>query len=460
MSVIEINPITRLEGHGNIKIFKGDDGNVEAAYLQIPELRGFEKFCQGRQSELMPQLTSRICGVCPIPHHLASVKTLDEVFDAPPTSRAVAMRKLMHYGYFIEDHLLHFYFLGGPDLLMGPDCEPGKRNIIGIIEKYGKEVALEIMKHRKYGQNIIKMLGGKPIHPAFGIAGGVSKSVNEGQVDEIIEMARSCVDFSKFTLSLYKEKILEEDFHANAIGSEEYSLKCFNMGLVNESNEPDFYDGDIRITDSEGVEIVKFDPADYLDHIGEAVEKFSYMKFPFYKEKGWKGLVESRENGVYRVGPLGRYNASTGYSTPLAQKEGEKLEKMFGRPCNMTLAYHWTRLIEVLNVSELLLELSLDRGLLLNGDLRTPVGKIKGKGVGCIEAARGTLIHDYEVDKNGLMTDVNLIVPTTHNAAAISLSIAKAAQMEIENGVKDTDKMNRVELALRAYDPCFGCATH
>jgi len=460
MSMIEINPITRLEGHGNIKIFKDDNGNVDSAYLQIPELRGFEKFCMDRQCELMPQLTSSICGVCPIPHHLASIKTLDNVFNAPPPERAVAQRKLMHFGYFLEDHLLHFYFLGGPDLLLGPDCPPEKRNIIGIIEKYGKDVATEIMEHRRMGQDIIKILGGKAIHPAFGIPGGVSNAVTPKQLDDIEVMARSLVKFSQFSLSLYKQKIHEDEFYSTAVVSDEYSLDCYNMGIVNDKNQPDYYDGDIRITDAEGNEVIKFHPSEYLDHIGEAVEKFSYMKFPFYKKIGWKGLVESKDNGVYRVGPLGRYNATTGYSTPLADKEGKELEKTFGRPCNMTLAYHWIRLTEVLNVSEQLLELALDRDLVLEGDLRTPVNKVVGRGVGCIEAARGTLIHDYEVDQNGLMKDVNLIVPTTHNAAAISLSITKAAQKEIDQGVTDKDHMNRVELALRAYDPCFGCATH
>jgi len=206
--------------------------------------------------------------------------------------------------------------------------------------------------------------------------------------------------------------------------------------------------------------VIKFHPSEYLDHVGEAVERFSYMKFPFYKKIGWKGLVEAKDNGIYRVGPLGRYNTSNGYSTPLANKEGKELEKAFGRPCNMTLAYHWIRLAEVLNVSEQLLELAQDKKTILEGGLRTPVKKVTGHGVGCLEAARGTLIHDYDVDKNGLMKGVNLIVPTTHNAAAISLSIAKAAQVEIDQGIEDTDRMNRVELALRAYDPCFGCATH
>ncbi|HON95862.1 MAG TPA: nickel-dependent hydrogenase large subunit, partial [Deltaproteobacteria bacterium] len=339
MTLIEINPITRLEGHGNIKIFKDGNGKVEAAYLQIPELRAFERFCMDRQCELMPQLTSRICGVCPVPHHLASIKALDRVFDAPPTARAVAMRKLMHFGYMIEDHLLHFYFLGGPDLLLGPDCPPEKRNIVGIIEQYGKDVATEIMKHRRFGQDIIRMLGGKAIHPAFGIPGGVSNSLTEDQLDGVEEMARSCVEFAQFSLSLYKEKIMGDEFFSRAVVSDEYSLDCYNMGLVNKKNGPDYYDGDIRITDADGKEVVRFHPSEYLDHIGEAVERFSYMKFPFYKGIGWKGLVESKDNGIYRVGPLGRYNASNGYSTPLAQKEGKELERAFGRPCNMTLAY-------------------------------------------------------------------------------------------------------------------------
>lgn len=461
MTQIDINPITRLEGHGNIKIFTDETGNVQSAYLQIPELRAFEKFCIGRQAEYMPQLTSRICGVCPVPHHLASIKALDMAYSAEPTARAVALRRLMHLGYMVEDHLLHFYFLGGPDLLLGPDAPAGKRNIVGVIEAFGKDVATTIMRHRKIGQNIVKMLGGKAIHPAFGIPGGVSKGVTDEDLDTLASEAQSCVDFAQLTLQIFKDRVLSGNFYPEALRSDEYSLNCYNMGLVDDKNRPDFYDGKIRITDAEGKEVVKFEPADYLDHVGEAVEQFSYMKFPFYKELGWKGLVESAENGVYRVGPLGRYNVTSGYNTPLAEKEGKLLEKEVGRPCNMTLAYHWTRLIEVLNASEQLLELVSDKKMLLDGDLRTPVGKIAGRGVGAIEAARGTLIHDYEMDKNGIMNNVNLIVPTTHNAAAISLSIMKAAQAEFEASRSDeADKLNRVEVALRAYDPCFGCATH
>ncbi|MCC7569180.1 MAG: Ni/Fe hydrogenase subunit alpha [Candidatus Methanofastidiosa archaeon] len=461
MTQIDINPITRLEGHGNIKIFTDDAGNVQTAYLQIPELRAFEKFCVGRQAEYMPQLTSRICGVCPVPHHLASNKALDMAYSAPPPARAVALRRLMHYGYIIEDHLLHFYFLGGPDLLLGPDMPPGKRNIVGIIEVFGKDVAQSIMKHRKIGQSIVKLLGGKAIHPAFGIPGGVSNSVTEENLETLVEDARSSIAFAQFSLELFRERILGGDFYPEALTSDEYSLTCYNMGVVDEKNRTDFYDGRVRITDAEGKEVACFEPSEYLSHVGEAVEKFSYMKFPFYRALGWKGLVESPDNGVYRVGPLGRFNASAGYTTPLAEKEGKKLASEFGRPCNMTLAYHWARLIEVLNASELLFDLVSDRELLLTGDTRTPVGKITGRGVGCVEAARGTLIHDYGMDANGVMSSVNLIVPTTHNAAAISLSIMKAAQAEFDaSRTGSEDKCNRVEVALRAYDPCFGCATH
>lgn len=459
MSEIEINPITRLEGHGNIKIFTEDDGTLKQAYLQIPELRAFEKFCVGRQAEYMPQLTSRICGVCPVPHHLASIKTLDMAYNAPPTERATALRRIMHYGYMIEDHLLHFYYLGGPDLLLGPDTPVGKRNIIGIIETYGKEIASTIMEHRKYGQEMVRMLGGKAIHPAFGIPGGVSKGLTEEEREEVRSMAESCIEFAQTTLSIFHDKVMESDFFADALKSSEYELETYNLGTVNKDNQPEYYDGDLRLTDTTGTQLANFVPFDYLDYIGEAVEEYSYMKFPFYRKLGWKGLVESPENGVYRVGPLGRYNASTSYSTPLANEEGKLLEKTLGRPCNMTLAYHWTRLTEVLNVSEMLRDLA-DSDILVEGELRNPVGEIQGRGVGSVEAARGTLIHDYVVDDDGLIKDVNLIVPTTHNAAAISLSIAKAARAELASGNTNVDQMNRVEVALRAYDPCFGCATH
>jgi len=459
MKTVTIDPITRLEGHGKISIFLNDHGDVENAYLQIPELRGFERFCQGRRAEDMPQITSRICGVCPVAHHFAATKALDDAFHVKPPSAASKLRELMYCGYFIYDHILHFYFLGGPDFVVGPDAPAGERNILGVIQKAGLDVGKEVIKHRAYGQKITAILGGKATHPVCGLPGGVSKGLAKDEVQEIKDMTKSCVDFAKFSLKLFDDVVLKNKNYVGMIKSDPYNLETYNMGLVDAHNKVNFYDGLIRVTDQKAEEFLKFPGKDYTKHVSEHVEPWSYMKFPYLKKIGWHGLKDGKDSGVYRVGPLGRLNAAEGMATPLADKEYKRLyETLGGRPVNSTLAYHWARLIELLYATERATELVNDPDI-TSKNIRNPVGE-PGEGVGVVEAARGTLIHHYKLDKNGLVEKANLIVATTNNAGAITMSVRDAAKGMIKKGEVNSGILNKVEMAFRAYDPCFACATH
>jgi len=459
MKEIVIDPITRLEGHGNVSIFLNDAGEVENAYLKIPELRGFEKFCIGRRAELMPILTTRICGVCPVAHHFAAVKALDMAFNVEPPSAAKKLRELMYTGYYIYDHTLHFYYLGGPDFIVGPDAPPEKRNILGVIEKAGMDVAKEVIKHRAYGQKITEILGGKATHPVCGLPGGISKPLSEENRQEIEKMAKSSVEFAKFTLKIFHDIVLGNSMYVDMIKSDAYTMKTYYMGMVDKNNKVNFYDGKIRVVNPTGGEFLKFEGKDYLTHIGEHVEEWTYSKFPYLKKIGWKGLSYGADSGVYRVGPLGRLNASDGMATPLAQAEYEVMFKTLGgKPVHGTLAFHWARLIELLYAAEHAVELVKDPEI-TSTNVRNKPGE-PGEGVGVVEAARGTLFHHYTLDKDALVKDVNMIVATTNNYPAICMSIRDAAKGLIHGGKVDQGILNKVEMAFRAYDPCFGCATH
>ena len=459
MKEVTINPITRLEGHGKITIFLDEHGNVENAYLQIPELRGFERFCVGRKAEDMPQITSRICGVCPVAHHYAGTKALDAAFNVEPPSAAKKLRELMYCGYIIYDHILHFYYLGGPDFIVGPDAPPEKRNILGVIEKAGLEIGKGVIRHRAYGQRITEIIGGKATHPVCGLPGGISKSLSQEERQEIDKLVNSCIDFGKLSLKLFHDIILGNAKYLELIKSNAYTLRTYYMGLVDERNKVNFYDGVVRVVDPHGNEFLKFEPKDYLAHIAEHVEEWTYVKSPYLKQIGWRGFVDGSANGVYRVGPLGRLNAADGMATPLAQEEYELLYKTFGgKPIHSTLAFHWARLIELLYAAERANELCKDPEITSKEIRNMPVKP--GEGVGIVEAARGTLIHHYVLDENALVKNVNLIVATTNNYPAICMSIRDAAKGLIHNNTVNQGLLNKVEMAFRAYDPCFACASH
>ena len=458
MKTITIDPVTRLEGHGKISIFLDDEGEVANAYFQVPELRGFEKFCEGRRGEDLPQITTRICGVCPVAHHLAGTKALDMAFNVEPTSTAKKLRELMYAGYLIYDHTLHFYFLGGPDFVVGPNAPAAKRNILGVIDKVGLDIAKEVIKHRAYGQEITKIIGGRSTHPVSGVPGGISKALSVDNRDKIEEMAQSSKKFAEFTLNLFKEVVLKNEEYLDLIKNASYSHRTYYMGLVDKNNKVNFYDGTVRVVDPNGSEFTRFGPKDYLDVIEEHVEPWTYTKLPYLKKIGWKGLVDGVESGIYRVGPLARLNASDGMAPPEAQEQYEEMFKTLGKPVHATLAFHWARLIELLYATERALELVRDPEITGKDVWNKP--NEPGEGIGIVEAARGTLIHHYQLDKNALAKKINLVVATTHNAPAICMSIRDAAKGLIHGGKVDDGILNMVEMAFRAYDPCFACATH
>ena len=457
---ITIDPITRLEGHGKIDIILDEQGNVEHAYFQVPELRGFEKFAEGRPAEDMPQITSRICGVCPTAHHMASTKTLDDLYKVDPPVAARKIRELIYSIFFVEDHALHFFFLGGPDFVVGPTAPKGQRNILGVLGKVGLEIGKEVIAVRKQLRELISLVGGKVIHPVFGLPGGISKGITEKDRERFVAASQKAVEFGTFCLKIFNDIVLKNKQYVDWILSDTYTHKTYYMGLVDQSNKVNFYDGHIRIVGPDGDEFANFPSADYLKHVAEHVEPWSYIKFCYLKYIGWKGFTEGESSGIYAVAPLARLNAADGMATPLAQEAYERFfDTLGGKPVHHTLANHWARLIELLYAAERMQELSNDPDI-IDPNIRKIPDNTPKEGIGVVEAPRGTLIHHYQTNERGLITMANLIVATQNNAARIAMSVDKAARGVIQNGRVDDGILNLVEMAFRAYDPCHGCATH
>ena len=460
MKRISIDPITRLEGHGKIDIFLNEEGDVANAYLQIPELRGFEKFCVGRPAEDMPNLTSRICGVCPEAHHMAATKALDALFHVDPPPAAKKLRELFYSIFYATDHTTHFYALAGPDFVVGPNAPPAQRNILGVVAKVGMDVAKHVLKMRHDGHELIKLMGGRRVHPNWGLPGGVSRGINEEQRQEIEARGREAIEFAKFSLKIFDDVVLKNSDYVKLITGDIYVHKTYNMGMVDAQNNANFYDGKIRITSPSGKEHAKYDCSQYREYVAERVEPWSYLKFPYLKKIGWKGFVDGEDSGVYKATPLSRCNAADGMATPLANAEYKRMyEVLGGKPINHTLATHWARLVELLYATERWVELATDPDI-TSKEYRVLPTQMPTEGVGCVEAPRGTLTHHYATDERGILTKVNLIVGTTNNNAPICMSVKKAAQGLIKKGQVREGLLNMVEMAFRAYDPCFGCATH
>ena len=460
MKKITIDPITRLEGHGKIEIFLDEGGEVANAYLQIPELRGFEKFCEGRPAEELPRITTMICGVCPTAHHMAGTKALDDLFKVEPTSTAKKIRELMYNAFQTEDHILHFFFLGGPDFVVGPTAPASERNILGVIAKVGLDIGKQVIEHRKRMRNVLRIIGGKPVSPTCGLPGGVSKGISEEERKTIIEAGDYGVEFCQFALKLFDDIVLGNKDYVDLVTGDVYKHRTYYMGMVDANNKVNFYDGDIRVVDPNGKEFAKFKPQEYLNHIREHAEPWTYVRFSFLKDVGWKGFVDGEDSGVFRVAPLARLNVADGMATPLAQ---EAYERMFstlgGKPVHNTLAFHWARLVEALYASERVQQLANDPELTSPDIVNLPTQTPK-EGVGIVEAPRGTLIHHYQTDDKGIITKCNLIVATQNNAAAINMSVEKAAKSLIHKGEVPEGILNMIEMGFRAYDPCHACATH
>jgi F420-non-reducing hydrogenase large subunit len=392
---------------------------------------------------------------------MASCKATDAVYhvDLPPAGKK--LRELFYCAHMLHSHIAHFYALAAPDFVVGPTADPAKRNILGLIDKVGLAVGGEVIKHRAYAQDIQAVIGGKATHPVCGLPGGMSKAITEEERLDFEEKAKSLVEFSKFGMKLFDDLVLANKEYLDLITGDIYTMKSYYMGLVDANNKVNFYEGDIRVVDPDGKETAKFKPNDYLEYIAEHTEPWSYLKFPFLKKVGWKGLVEGKDSGVYRVNSLARLNVADGMATPLAQAEYDRMyQTLGGKPVHATLAFHWARLIEIVYAAERLLELCQDKEI-TDTNVRTIPTATPNEGIGIIEAPRGTLIHHYQTDENGIVTKVNLIVATVQNNPAMNMSIKKAAQGLIKKGQEATEGLlNMVEMAFRAYDPCMACATH
>ncbi len=470
---ITIDPITRLEGHGKIEIFLDEEGNVANTYFQIPELRGFERFCVGRPVEEMPLLTNRICGVCPEAHHMAAAKAADAVYHVDPPPAAKKLRELLYSAFYVTDHTTHFYALGGPDFVMGPDAPPAERNILGVIHKVGLEIGGKVIQARKYGHAVVEIIGGRKVHPCTSIPGGLTKGITEDERRDIEEMGRWAIEFALFSLELFDQLVLQNSAYLEMIIGDTYTHRTYYMGMVDERNRVNFYDGRIRIVAPDGEALGSYPPHHYTDWIAERVEPWTYLKFPYLKKVGWKGFVDGKDSGIYCATPLSRLNVADGMATPRAQEAYEKFYDTLvleeGKRYSSTyptkvvhhrLATHWARLIELLYAAERWVELATDPEITSDNVHTVPTEK-PTEGVGCVEAPRGTLTHHYWTDERGILTRVNLIVGTTNNYAPISLSVNKAARSLIQRGTIVTEGLlNQIEMAFRAYDPCFGCATH
>ena len=392
---------------------------------------------------------------------MASAKAADAVYGVDIPAPAKKLREMFYCAHMIHSHIAHFYALAAPDFVLGPDAPAAERNILGVVAKVGVDIGKEVIKHRAFAQNIQSIVGGRATYPVCGLPGGNSKAINEQERKDIENMSRSCVEFSKFSLKIFEDVVLKNKTYLDIILAKDlYYLETYYMGLVDKNNRVNFYDGDVRVVSPKGAETARFKPDQYLDFVEERVEPWTYLKFPYLKKIGWKGFTDGESSGMVRVAPLARLNAADGMATPLAQAEYEKMYKTLGgKPVHHTLAFHWARLIELLYASERMLELIQDKEI-TSQDVRIIPTSIIGEGVGIVEAPRGTLIHHYKTDKEGMVSSVNLIVATGFNHAAMNLSVAKAAKGLIKGGKVTDGLLNMVEMAFRAYDPCMSCATH
>lgn len=451
---IVIQPVSRIEGHARVTVILDDAGKVTDTRVQVVELRGFERFCIGRPVEDMPRIVTRICGVCPWAHHLASAKAADAVFGVQIPETAKKIRELAYSAHFIHSHLLHFFFLAGADFLSEPGTDYLLRNVMGLAQKHPALVQ-KVVQVRHTAQKMTEIIAGKAIHPDAAVPGGFSKTVTEEQRKELRSMAGECLQFTRFALEFAKDKVF-----AKLLPEIKQSepMETGFLGMVGKDGELNFYDGRLRLLKvKDGC--VEFDPADYLNHIGEHTEDWTYMKFPYDLSAGRISMDPDHPVGVYRTNSLARLNVCDYIPTPLAQKELAEFRAEVGGVAQHTFLYHWARLIEALFAAERAVELLEDDGL-TGTHVREKVEPRAARGVGVVEAPRGTLIHDYETDANGCLTKVNLIVGTTHNNAAINISAFRAARMVLANGKCTEEDLNKIEMAIRAYDPCFSCATH
>jgi len=446
---IALEPVTRIEGHAKVTLLVDDEGHVRQARMHVVEFRGFERFVQGRPYWEMPVLVQRLCGICPVSHHLAAAKAVDRIVGGENlSSTAEKMRRLMHYGQTFQSHALHFFHLVSPDLLFGFDADPAIRNVIGVAKKY-PDLAVQGVMMRKYGQEIIKATAGKKIHGTGAIPGGINKNLSIEERDVFLRDIDQMLDWAQSALKIAKDYTTEHLKQLASFGS----FPSNHLSLVRKDGALDLYHGNLCAVDAEGNKIFdQVDYSSYMDYIAEEVRPWSYMKFPFIKSLG-------PEKGWYRVGPLARLNTCKFLDTPVAEKERKEFMKLGkGKPVNITMAYHWARMVELVHAAEKIKELLHDPDL--QGENLVVKGKRRAEGIGLLEAPRGTLFHHYRVNDDDQVVMANLIVSTTHNNEPMNRAVAKVAEEYLDGKEITEGLLNHLEVAIRAYDPCLSCATH
>ncbi len=448
MKKLVIDPVTRIEGHAKVTIHLNDAGQVSGTQFHVTQLRGFEKFTEGRPFYEMPSITARICGICPISHLLASSKACDAIMSVRIPETAMKLRELVHCGQFVQSHALSFFHLSAPDLLLGMDCDPARRNILGIVEKH-PDIARDGIALRKFGQQIIEGLATERIHPSWIVPGGVNAPLSSELRDRILAGLPAAKEIARRALGLCKGVIDQFSDEIAAFGT----APTMYAGLVDGSGSLRLYDGKLRFVDPDGSIVAdQIATDDYAEYISEAAVPDSFLKAPFYKPLGFP-------NGVYRVGPLGRLNVTSRCGTPEADKELAEYHERCGRVVESSFFFHYARLIEAIYGLERIEQLLGDPSI-LDTNVRARASVNSPEGIGVIEAPRGVLIHHYKVDGNGAICWANLIVATGHNNLAIARSVEQVAKRFID-GTKLTEGMlNRVSAVVRAYDPCFSCSTH
>ncbi len=445
---IKISPITRIEGHAAIAINLDDNGNVADSKVHFQAIRGFEKFVEGKPAEELPRIVTRICGICPWHHHLASNKAVDRCFGVTPPPAGQKLRELIHTIAQAEDKLLHFFFLAAADFVIGPDADYAVRNVIGIARS-NPDLARKVVQMRYKAKMMIETFAGKAIHPVAAVTGGFAKAMTEEDRKWMLDEMREIYDFARFTMDFAKNEVFPKYMDTiQSLGV----IKTGFIGTVDSGGALNLYDGNLRLMKADG-SYTDFAPADYTDYIGEYVPSWSYGKFPYAKfwNEGFS-LDLDHPKGVYRSNTLARINVADHISTPAAQEELEEFRDLFGRPAQATLLYHYARLIEEVYACEHAIEMLEDPDI-TDPNVRAEAEPKAGRGVGCVEAPRGTLIHDYSTDENGLITRANMIVGTTHNLGPINMSVDQAARSLIKKGHVDEGILNKVEMAVRAYDP-------
>jgi F420-non-reducing hydrogenase large subunit len=446
--VISIHPVTRIEGHARIDIHLDESGRVSDARLGISALRGFEQFVVGRPAEEIPRIVSRICGICPWMHHLAAVKAIDGCFGVTPTPTGHLLRELCQVLAHIHDKILHFFFLAAPDFVLGPNSDYSVRNIMGLVKRE-PELAARVVRMRQLGQMMLEGFAGKAIHPVAGVVGGFAKPMSEDERRGLRGDGQVLLDFACFALD-YAKKAVFNRYHEEfrSLGT----ITTGFLGTVDPQGNLRLYDGRLRLMHPNGT-CVEFPASEYAHFLAEQVEPWSSAKMVYAKswDEGFS-LDPDAPKGVYRVNTLARLNVCDRIATPRAQAELEEFRQQFGRPAQGTLLYHWARLIELVYACERVVELLADDRM-TDPAVRTPATPGAGRGIGHVEAPRGTLIHDYSTDENGCITRANLIVGTTHNIAPMNLSVRQAAASLISEGEVDDEILNRIEMAVRAYDP-------